>query len=116
MIPTDCGPDAVARAEADHRDIAQEQPEHRNATCLGKAKATMRLFALAIGALIADSQRREGTKGPFATATISRRHRREAILVSVIALVDEAERLLEYVKCNDIAVVLLCRRHAGGGP
>lgn len=65
----------------------------------------MSLFALASGALIADPQRREGAKGPFAIATLRvATGGEESALVSIIAFSAEAERLFEYVKGDALAI------------
>jgi single-stranded DNA-binding protein len=53
------------------------------------------LHLLASGVLFADPQRREGDKGPFATARIRTPTGSDAILISVIAFGPEAERLLQ---------------------
>jgi single-stranded DNA-binding protein len=63
----------------------------------------MSLYILASGALISDPQGRAGAKGPFTTATI-RANGDEAALVSVIAFGDEANRLLQFVKGDALAV------------
>jgi single-stranded DNA-binding protein len=63
----------------------------------------MNLYVLATGALIGDPQRREGAKGPFATATI-RVNGDEAVLVSVIAFGAEAEQLCGFAKGDALAV------------
>jgi single-stranded DNA-binding protein len=62
------------------------------------------LFALASGSLIADPAARDGAKGRFATATIRAGSGDEAVLVSVIAFGGEADRLLEHVKGDALAV------------
>jgi single-stranded DNA-binding protein len=65
----------------------------------------MSLYALAAGALSADPRRREGAKGPFATATLRvATDGDEAILVPIIAFAEAAERLLEQVKGDSLAV------------
>jgi single-stranded DNA-binding protein len=63
------------------------------------------LFALATGALIANPQRREGQKGPFATAIIRvAGNDGEATLISGVAFGDEATRLLELSKGDAISL------------
>lgn len=69
------------------------------------------LFALATGTLVADPQRREGAKGPFATASLrvvpstsAQEDGGEAVLVSVIAFGAEGERLLEHRKGAALAI------------
>ena len=65
----------------------------------------MSLFALTSGPLIADPVRREGAKGPLATAMLrAATGEGEAILVSLIAFGDDAARLLEYGKGDALAV------------
>ena len=65
----------------------------------------MSLFALAAGTLVADPHRREGAKGRFATATLKvAADSADAILGSVIAFGDEAERLPSHAKVNAVAV------------
>lgn len=65
----------------------------------------MSLYALATGAVIADPVRREGPKGEFATAAIRvNTGDGKAILVSLIAFGDEAERLLDHAKGDSLAV------------
>jgi single-stranded DNA-binding protein len=59
---------------------------------------------LASGALVADPQRREGQKGPFAIATIRAADGDEPALVSGIAFGENAERLLGFVKGDALAV------------
>jgi single-stranded DNA-binding protein len=61
------------------------------------------IYTLVSGPLIGDPQRRTGAKGPFITATI-RTSGEEAVFVSVIAFGDEAERLLEFVKGDALAI------------
>jgi single-stranded DNA-binding protein len=63
------------------------------------------LHALAQGTPIADPQRRQGAKGPFATATLRvATGGGEAILVSIIAFGAEAEALLEFGKGDALAI------------
>jgi len=65
----------------------------------------MSLFALASGTLIADPQRRAGTKATFGTATLRvAADDAEKILVSIIAFGTDGERLLEYSKGDALAV------------
>lgn len=61
------------------------------------------LYILATGTLIADPQRREGTKGLFATGAI-RVEAGEPTIISVIAFGDTAGRLPELAKGDAIAV------------
>ena len=63
----------------------------------------MSLHLLAAGALIGDPQRREGAKGRFTTATI-RVATGEPAAVSIIAFGELADRLLEFVTGDAIAV------------
>lgn len=64
----------------------------------------MSLHALATGTLVADPQRREGRKGPFATTTIRVQTEDEAIILSVIAFGETAERLLALTKGDAVSV------------
>jgi single-stranded DNA-binding protein len=64
----------------------------------------MSLHALASGTLTAQPQHREGTKGPFTTATIRAADGDEPIFVSVIAFGENGERLLGFAKGDALAV------------
>ena len=61
------------------------------------------IYVMAVGPLVADPQARQGTKGPFATVAI-RTSGDDAIIVSAIAFNEYAERLLEFVKGDAIAI------------
>ncbi|MGH7053818.1 MAG: single-stranded DNA-binding protein [Stellaceae bacterium] len=65
----------------------------------------MSLHALASGSLIADPQQRQGSKGPFTTATLRvSTGEGEAVLVSTIAFGDEGARLLDYRRGDALAI------------
>ena len=61
------------------------------------------LYILATGTLIADPQRREGTKGLFATGAI-RVEAGEPTIISVIAFGGKAEDLLAFGKGNALSI------------
>jgi single-stranded DNA-binding protein len=67
------------------------------------AVAAVSLYALATGVLLGDPQRRDGTKGPFATATL-RLNGDEPEVVSIIGFGAASERLLELAKGDALSI------------
>jgi single-stranded DNA-binding protein len=64
----------------------------------------MSFHALVSGVLVADPQRREGSKAPFATAALRVQDGDISVLASVIGFGGDAEQLLDFTKGDAVAL------------